>query len=131
MPKKRRRQTTAAPTLQTTAGWHWRSFPVFFAFVTGAFLMGLVNGPTNIVGAVFFYIVLFGVAFGAAHFVTRIWAERRLQSRQAAAVRPAEARRPAPAPSAEAGEEGARSPLPESTPAAAPVPGRRHRSRRR
>ena len=108
MPKKkRRRQTTTAPAFRTTAGWRWRSFPVFFAFVCGAFIMGLVNGTTNIVGAVFFYAVLFGVAFGAAHFVTRHWAERRLRSRQAAAAPPptAETRRAASAPSTEGEQE--------------------------
>jgi Flp pilus assembly protein TadB len=77
MPKKKRRRAAAAPTFKTTAGWRWRSFPVFFAFVCGAFVMGLLNGVTNPVGAVFFYLALFGVAFGAAHIVTRWLAERR------------------------------------------------------
>jgi hypothetical protein len=88
MPRKRRRRTTTTPLFKTTAGWQWRSFPVFFAFVCGAFLMGLLNGTTNIAGAIVFYIVLFGVAFGAAHLVTRLWAERRLRSRQPAATSP-------------------------------------------
>ncbi len=81
--KRRRRAATAttAPAFRTTAGWQWRSFPVFFAFVCGAFVMGLLNGATNPVGLVFFYITLFGVAFGAAHIVTRWFAERR-SSRQ-------------------------------------------------
>jgi len=65
----------------TTAGWRWRSFPVFFAFVCGAFVMGLLNGVTNPLGAVFFYLALFGVAFGAAHMATRWLAERRTRSR--------------------------------------------------
>ncbi len=98
MPRKRRRQPTATPGLQTTAGWHWRSFPVFFAFVVGAFLMGLVNGTNNIVSAVFFYVALFGVAFGAAHYVTRRWAERRLRNRQAGAMRQKELRAPSVTP---------------------------------
>ena len=129
--KKRRRPATTAPAVQATAGWRWRSFPVFFAFVCGAFLMGLVSEPTsNIVGFVFFYVVLFGVAFGAAHFVTRHWAERRLRSRQAAAAPPptAEARRAASAPSTEAEQEideGSR--LAESAQTSAP----RQRTRRR
>lgn len=77
--KRRRRATTPAttPAFKTTAGWQWRSFPVFFAFVCGAFVMGLLNGATNPVGLVFFYIILFGVAFGAAHIVTRWFAEWR------------------------------------------------------
>jgi len=65
----------------TTAGWRWRSFPVFFAFVCGAFAMGALNGVTNPVGAVFFYLALLGVAFGAAHMVTRWLAERRMRRR--------------------------------------------------
>ena len=91
MPRKRRRRsaTTAAtkPTFRTTAGWQWRSFPVFFAFVCGAFLMGLLNGVTNPIGQVFFYASLFGVAFGAAHMATRWLAERRMR-RQAPSAEP-------------------------------------------
>jgi hypothetical protein len=81
MPKKKRRPAATVPTFKTTAGWRWRSFPVFFAFVCGAFAMGLLNGVTNPVGAVFFYLTLFGVAFGAAHIVTRWLAERRKRRR--------------------------------------------------
>ena len=90
MPRKRRRRpaaTTAQPAFRTTAGWQWRSFPVFFAFACGAFLMGVLNGVTNPVGLVFFYATLFGVAFGAAHMVTRWLAERRLR-RQAPSREP-------------------------------------------
>jgi hypothetical protein len=81
MPKKKRRRTTLTPTFKTTAGWRWRSFPVFFAFACGGFAMGLLNGVTNPVGAVFFYLALFGVAFGAAHMVTRWLAEQRTRRR--------------------------------------------------
>jgi len=81
MPKKKRRRTAPPSTFMTTAGWRWRSFPVFFAFVCGAFVMGLLNGVTNPVGAVFFYLALFGVAFGIAHMVTRWLAERRMRRR--------------------------------------------------
>jgi Flp pilus assembly protein TadB len=79
MPKKKRRRTAPTSTFMTTAGWRWRSFPVFLAFVCGAFVMGLLNGVTNPVGAVFFYLAMFGVAFGAAHMVTRWLAERRMR----------------------------------------------------
>jgi membrane associated rhomboid family serine protease len=81
MPKKKRRRAATTSTFMTTAGWRWRSFPVFFAFVCGAFVMGLLNGVTNPVGAVFFYLALFGVAFGVAHMVTRWLAERRMRRR--------------------------------------------------
>jgi len=79
MPKKKRRRTTTTPSFMTTAGWRWRSFPVFFAFVCGAFIMGLLI--TSPAGPVFFYLALFGVAFGAAHIVTRWLAERRMRRR--------------------------------------------------
>jgi membrane associated rhomboid family serine protease len=96
MPKKKRRRTAPTPTFMTTAGWRWRSFPVFFAFVCGAFVMGTLNGVTNPVGLVSFYLALFGVAFGVAHMVTRWLAERRARRRQAASAPPAvEAGQPA------------------------------------
>jgi membrane associated rhomboid family serine protease len=96
MPKKKRRRTAPTPTFMTTAGWRWRSFPVFFAFVCGAFVMGTLNGVTNPVGLVAFTLALFGVAFGAAHMVTRWLAERRARRRQAtSAPPPTEAGQPA------------------------------------
>jgi len=106
MPKKKRRRTAPTSTFMTTAGWRWRSFPVFLAFVCGAFVMGLLNGVTNPVGAVFFYLALFGVAFGAAHMVTRSLAERRMR-RRAPGV---------PPPSPEAGQAAERRRLLEGTP---------------
>jgi Flp pilus assembly protein TadB len=107
MPKKKRRRAATAPTFKTTAGWRWRSFPVFFAFVCGAFVMGLLNGVTNPVGAVFFYLAVIGLAFGAAHIVTRWLAERRARCHE-----------PTPAPPlAEAGQAaGQRHRLPEGAP---------------
>jgi hypothetical protein len=99
MPKKKRRRTATTPTFMTTAGWRWRSFPVLFAFVCGAFVMGLLNGVTNPVGAVFFYLALFGVAFGAAHIVTRWLAARRTRSRA-----------PGTAPPRTGGERGGKEP---------------------
>ena len=77
MPKKKRRRTATTPAFMTTAGWRWRSFPVFFAFVCGAFVMGLL--VTSPAGPIFFYLALFGVAFGGAHMVTRWLAERRMR----------------------------------------------------
>jgi membrane associated rhomboid family serine protease len=107
MPKKKRRRTAPSSTFMTTAGWRWRSFPVFFAFVCGAFVMGLLNGVTNPVGAVFFYLALFGVAFGAAHMVTRSLAERRMRRRAPGA--------PPPSTASERGAEERRR-LPEGAP---------------
>jgi Flp pilus assembly protein TadB len=105
MPKKKRRRAAPTSTFMTTAGWRWRSFPVFLAFVCGAFVMGLLNGVTNPVGAVFFYLALFGVAFGAAHIVTRWLAERRMRRQPISAP-----------PSAEAGQAAERRRLLEGTP---------------
>jgi len=91
MPRKRRRRTSAtttAPAFRTTAGWRWLSFPVFFAFVCGVFLMGLLSVERgNTVGVVVFYVALFGVAFGAAHIATRWLAEWRMR-RQAPSAGP-------------------------------------------
>jgi len=108
MPKKKRRRAIPTPTFKTTAGWRWRSFPVLFAFVCGAFVMGLLNGVTNPVGAVFFYLVLFGVAFGVAHMVVRWLAERRMRRQPISAPPPSEA-----------GQAAERRRLPEGTPTGA------------
>lgn len=54
--------------------WNWRTFPVFFAFVTGIVIMGLV-APTPL-GLIFFG-GLFGLAYGLAHILTRMWVSRR------------------------------------------------------
>jgi Na+-transporting NADH:ubiquinone oxidoreductase subunit NqrB len=97
MPKKKRRPAATVPTFKTTAGWRWRSFPVFFAFVCGAFAMGLLNGVTNPVGAVFLYLTLLGVTFGIAHMVTRRLAEWRMRRRALGT--------PAPSTEAERGPE--------------------------
>jgi Flp pilus assembly protein TadB len=95
MPKKKRRRTAPTPTFMTTAGWRWRSFPVFFAFVCGAFVMAMLNGATNPVGLVAFVLAFFGVAFGLAHMTTRWLVERRARRRQpTAATPPAEAGQP-------------------------------------
>jgi len=52
------------------------------------FIMGLLSvEPGNTIGAVLFYIALFGVAFGAAHMATRWVAERRMR-RQAPPAEP-------------------------------------------
>jgi Flp pilus assembly protein TadB len=88
MPRKRRqRRTSTATTFRTTTGWQWRSFPVFFAFVCGAFVMGLLIATPA--APIAFYLALFGVAFGAAHIFTRWLAERRMRRQ----TPPAEAER--------------------------------------
>ena len=62
---------------QPLAQWNWRTFPVLFAFVAGAVLMGFATmaGPTLF--AVVFFAGLFGVAFALAHIVTRVIIARR------------------------------------------------------
>ena len=54
--------------------WNWRTFPVFFAFVAGIVIMGLV--ANTLLGLIFFG-GLFGLAFGVAHILTRMWVARR------------------------------------------------------
>ena len=82
MPRKRRRRATPTaatkPTFMTTTGWRWRSFPVFFAFACGIFLMGWASVLPPVHG-ILFYVALFGVAFGAAHMATRWVAEKRMR----------------------------------------------------
>ena len=57
---------------QTLAQWQWRTFPVTFAFATGAVLMGFAAMAEPTLFAVFFFAGLFAVAFGLAHIVTRV-----------------------------------------------------------
>ena len=62
---------------QPLAQWNWRTFPVLFAFVAGAVLMGLAAMAEPTFFAVLFFAGLFGVAFGLAHIVTRVIIARR------------------------------------------------------
>ncbi len=62
---------------QPLAQWNWRTFPVLFAFVAGAVLMGLAAMAEPTFFAVFFFAGLFGVAFALAHVVTRVIIARR------------------------------------------------------
>ena len=56
--------------------WNWRTFPVFFAFAVGLVAMGLaVYSP--ILSLIVFIGGLFGVAYGVAHILTRMWLTRR------------------------------------------------------
>ena len=55
--------------------WQWRTFPVFFAFAVGGLVMGLV--ASSALALPFFFVILFGVAFGAAHIVMRVILTRR------------------------------------------------------
>ena len=57
---------------QPLAQWQWRTFPVIFAFATGAVLMGFAAMAEPTLFAVFFFAGLFAVAFGLAHIVTRV-----------------------------------------------------------
>jgi uncharacterized membrane protein HdeD (DUF308 family) len=54
--------------------WQWRTFPVFFAFMLGIVVMGLA-APTPL--GIIFFVGLFGLAYGAAHILTRLWVSRR------------------------------------------------------
>jgi len=63
-----------ASTRSALSQWEWRTFPVFFAFMLGIVVMGLV-APTPL--GLIFYVGLFGVAYGVAHILTRMWVARR------------------------------------------------------
>ena len=68
------REPPPKPALRPLPEWNWRTFPVFFAFVAGIVIMGLV-APTPL-GLIFFG-GLFGLAYGVAHILTRMWVTRR------------------------------------------------------
>lgn len=73
----RPRETSPAqpkPSPRSFPEWNWRTFPVFFAFVAGVVVMGLV--ATTPLGIIFFG-GLFGLAYGTAHILARLWAKRR------------------------------------------------------
>jgi len=56
--------------------WNWRTFPVFFALVVGLVVMGLaVYSP--ILSFIVFVMGLFGLAYGVAHILSRMWVSRR------------------------------------------------------
>lgn len=57
---------------RTPPNWQWRTFPVLFAFVAGIVLMGLVAAG-EVLGPVVFFAGVFGVAFGVAHIVARLF----------------------------------------------------------
>jgi len=61
------------------APWHWRTFPVFFAFSVGALIMAVLNGaPSNTIAAAAQVTALLAVSFGLARIVVRkFFAERR------------------------------------------------------
>jgi membrane protein YdbS with pleckstrin-like domain len=63
----------AAPT-RPFSDWQWLTFPVFFAFVSGAFLMLLVVQPKEPVATyykVLFLVFLAAVAFCLLHVTVR------------------------------------------------------------
>ncbi len=73
------RETPAAqpkPSLRPLPEWNWRTFPVFFAFIVGVVLMGLAIASPAL-SLVFFFGGLFGLAYGVAHILTRLWVARR------------------------------------------------------
>ena len=65
-------QAKATPQLPD---WRWRSFPVFFAFACGALAVILLSAVFR--PDVLFFGALFGVTFGLAHIVTRLFIARR------------------------------------------------------
>ena len=73
------RETSPAqskPAPRSFPEWNWRTFPVFFAFILGVVIMGIAIASPAL-GLVFFFGGLFGLAYGAAHILTRLWVGRR------------------------------------------------------
>jgi hypothetical protein len=68
--------------------WRWRTFPVFFAFVTGVLVASLVNPPDSNIGYAVQLAALAGFGYGLAHlFVTNVIVAGRLKRRHRAAER--------------------------------------------
>ena len=59
---------------RTRPEWRWRTFPVFFAFVTGMLLAGFLNGaPTNTTAAIAQTAAVAGFGYALAHlFVANV-----------------------------------------------------------
>ena len=64
------------PAQPAKRDWQWRTFPVFVAFAAGIVLMGLVAAG-EFLGPVVFFAGVFGLAYGAAHVITRTLIARR------------------------------------------------------
>ena len=64
------------PSPRSFPEWNWRTFPVFFAFIVGVVIMGIAIA-SPVLGLVFFFGGLFGLAYGAAHILARLWVGRR------------------------------------------------------
>ncbi len=64
------------PAARSFPEWNWRTFPVFFAFILGVVIMGIAIASPAL-GLVFFFGGLFGLAYGVAHILARVWATRR------------------------------------------------------
>lgn len=67
---------TKRPAQPAMPDWKFISFPVFFAFVLGIVVMGVVV-TDPLMGVVFFIGGLGAVAFGVAHIITRRWIANR------------------------------------------------------
>ena len=64
------------PSPRSFPEWNWRTFPVFFAFILGVVIMGIAIASPAL-GLVFFFGGLFGLAYGVAHILARLWVGRR------------------------------------------------------
>ena len=69
----------AEPAVGHRPEWQWRTFPVFFAFTVGGIVMGLA--ASSALALPYFFVILFGAAFGVAHIITRMIVTRRRQQR--------------------------------------------------
>ncbi len=78
-----------ASGIRTRPEWRWRTFPVFFAFVTGMLLAGFLNGaPTNTMAAVAQIAAVAGFGYALAHlFVANVVIAGRLKRRRRAVER--------------------------------------------
>jgi hypothetical protein len=87
-PKPQPRQRVVSDPAPGLPQWRWRTFPVFFAFVTGVLVASLVNPPSSNVGYGVQLAALAGFGYGLAHlFVTNVIVAGRHNRRRRAAER--------------------------------------------
>lgn len=68
--------------------WRWRTFPVFFAFVSGMLIAFIAVANSTELGLALFFVALFGVGYGVAHmFVRNIMVAGRLRRQRLAQQR--------------------------------------------
>ena len=86
-PVKAAAPAASPPSREALPHWHWRTFPVYFAFVAGMLVASSISQPIGTIGVVVRLIAIAAFGYGLAHMFVRnvIVAgrvKRRLQAKQ-------------------------------------------------